>query len=570
MKTIQKKFLNYLQEVKGILDEAKISDEKVRFLEQKISDTELLVPVVGAFSAGKSTLINSFLKTDILPTDITPETALATELRYSDDNYIEAIKKDNSIDKYEINQIQQIKSKAKEYRFLRLYLNNQKLKEIEPLILVDMPGFDSPLELHNQAILNYLSKGVYFIVLMSVEDGIINKSVLREIENITQFGRDFTFCLSKTDLKIKSEIDSIATAVKEQLEDTIDYKKDIILCNEDENDLGKILKEINNEELFYSLFIDLIKEHYFHIDSILNTKIATLESSTDKIKEAIKSLEEAFEKIQEKRDSLIEEIKEKYSDTNTNAIIEAIVKELIKDQDRLIELAIHNKEMFEREFNDIVKNRLIIELNNKLGQIGQDVIDDFTLELKNFKENVITFDEKWIDGISKILKQLLISAKAGLGKLADKHGKKNKDGEKNKDGTVYKVVTTILSITTDIINPLLEIIIVFLPEIIEFFTKNYQEKKQKEAVLRAFYNQIIPALKSKLRNELQTIMQEQTTVLIQSISQKFEEELQAKKAEINKTIQEKTNNIEQNQKQIKLLKNLQDNLQKLTTSVVER
>ncbi len=49
-----------------------------------------MIPVVGNFSAGKSTLLNRFLEKSVLPTAITPETSLATELHYSANERIEA------------------------------------------------------------------------------------------------------------------------------------------------------------------------------------------------------------------------------------------------------------------------------------------------------------------------------------------------------------------------------------------------------------------------------------------------------------------------------------------------
>ena len=54
----QKKYSDYLQEVKNILKDTNVEISKINFYEEKINNTELIVPVVGGFSAGKSTLIN--------------------------------------------------------------------------------------------------------------------------------------------------------------------------------------------------------------------------------------------------------------------------------------------------------------------------------------------------------------------------------------------------------------------------------------------------------------------------------------------------------------------------------
>ena len=116
---------------------------------------------------------------------ITPETAIATEIRYSENERIEAIKDDGNIDNLDINEIKTLQDKAQNYNYIKLYLNNQKLKEIEPLVLVDMPGFNAPIATHNKAILKYMPSGVYFIVLLSGSDEkTITLSLLKELNAI--------------------------------------------------------------------------------------------------------------------------------------------------------------------------------------------------------------------------------------------------------------------------------------------------------------------------------------------------------------------------------------------------
>ena len=44
---------------------------------------KMRVPLVGAFSAGKSTLLNKLLGEDLLSVEVSPETSLATELHYA-------------------------------------------------------------------------------------------------------------------------------------------------------------------------------------------------------------------------------------------------------------------------------------------------------------------------------------------------------------------------------------------------------------------------------------------------------------------------------------------------------
>ena len=62
MLQVQKKYLEYLEELDNELSKINKSNQS-EYLKQKIKKFDLVIPVVGAFSAGKSSLINSFLVT---------------------------------------------------------------------------------------------------------------------------------------------------------------------------------------------------------------------------------------------------------------------------------------------------------------------------------------------------------------------------------------------------------------------------------------------------------------------------------------------------------------------------
>jgi GTP-binding protein EngB required for normal cell division len=163
--------------MQGLLNGQEFSFDQT--LLPKVMETELVVPVIGAFSAGKSSLLNALMGSEILPVGIAPETELATELRYSSESYLLAIKPDGAQERLPVEALSSINCRSSEFSHLRLYLDSEALKAIAPLVLVDMPGFGSSLENHNKAIAYYLPRGVHFVVLTSIEDGNITQSMLR-------------------------------------------------------------------------------------------------------------------------------------------------------------------------------------------------------------------------------------------------------------------------------------------------------------------------------------------------------------------------------------------------------
>jgi len=569
MLQIQKEYIDYIGNIEVLLKNTNIDINDLDSLKKEIDAMELIVPVVGGFSAGKSTLINSFLGTNTLPTNLTPETALATELRYSNSNYIEAIKSDDSIVKYDINQSEEIKNNAKDYKYIKLFLNNNKLKSIEPLILVDMPGFDSPLELHNQAILNYLNKGIYFILLTSIEDGNITKSMMRELNNISDFGKDFSFCLSKTNLRPKSDIDNVKEIMQEQLEDYFNFEKDVIPVDDNGGEnLNKILHQINVEKLFESVFIDELKNNFYEKDISINTILSTLRTSKDEVVIAINELKSGIDKIINRKNRMINEAKNRYSDNSSNSIIEAVSRELLNQKSALINLGLSNPDSFGKEINEIVKSTLIYEIKSKMQNVSSDIVNSFTIELNGIGDSLATLpiDENWIKGIGENTINILEQGRDGLNDILEK--RQNTEKNNKSVTTTFQTITTILGITTNILNPILELVIVFLPNIISFFTGKPKEEQLRDEISNKFISEVIPLVKMKLREVLPTLMEQQINTVIESISNEFESQLKQKEQEIDKTQQEKENNIQDIEEKINILENIQQELKTLATQIL--
>ena len=291
----QKNFVEYLEQVNALVKEAGLDKSKDTLI-KLVKEQELLVPVVGGFSAGKSTAINAFLGEDILSVAITPETALATELRYTDGQaYAQGVKENGQIEELSLDEFAKLKERAEDFAYAKVFLNNEKLKSIEPLILVDMPGFDAPLEAHNKAIMEYLARGVYFIIVESVKKGTLAMSIKRHIENLQTLGRSFSFALTKCDLKPKSELDEIKTSIADELKDSFDYDKSVFLLDL-KGGLDKVIKDTNSEQIFENLYKDELKFDFKDTKSSLQTKISALKANKNEALEAVKELERAVKK----------------------------------------------------------------------------------------------------------------------------------------------------------------------------------------------------------------------------------------------------------------------------------
>lgn len=171
MLTTQQKFSGILTEVIRIAKDSSIDSTPAEHLQAAVEQMTLPIPVVGEFSAGKSTLLNKFIGKNVLKVNIQPETAVASELYYSVTEYAEGVNRDGST--VRLGRVDEANQSLANFMCVRRYINSENLQRLQPLVLVDMPGFASPLDHHNKAIINYLEKGVHYIVLTPVDSGTI-------------------------------------------------------------------------------------------------------------------------------------------------------------------------------------------------------------------------------------------------------------------------------------------------------------------------------------------------------------------------------------------------------------
>lgn len=525
----KKQFLDYIGEVKNIISPLEISDNKLSEIQRNITDAELIVPVVGGFSAGKSTLLNSFLGNEILPTAVTPETALATELRYSDSNYIEAVTASGAVERHQLADFARLKDNAQNFKNLRVYLNNEHLKAIQPLVLVDMPGFDAPIENHNQAILNYLERGVFFVFLTSIEDGNITLSMKREIDNLQQIGKGFAFCISKTNLRAPDDVKAVQQKIAEQLEDDFDYTGQIALLDMDGgNNLKNILTAVNPDELFKLLFIDELRENYTGLIQSINVKISTFKSDRKEIEETLSALQNSLQGIEAKKQSAINDVEQRYSRDSVSVINQAVTSAILQQKMRLVDLAINNQGAFERELNDITKNALLSAVQTRFRAISQDLIEEMG---NGINAQLATLPDGGLAGIA-----MDVLANSG----ADAFGKVANTALKSISKAIMgKVTSATLKALLGSVFGIVSAVLLFLPEIISLFTKGERERRQREQVEQAIINNVIPQIQQQLNSVLPDLMNQNITALINQISEQFEEQLQQKRNEIEAAEAEK-------------------------------
>lgn len=190
---------------------------------EELSRFRIRVPVIGKFSAGKSTLLNTFLgyRTTLLAEDILPETAIPAELCYGDEDRVllYPAEKDAPPVEWTVRDFLHNRPTPDDARKVRLELNNRKLAQIPQIDLVDMPGFDSGYQDHNRILDEYLPGSNAYILVFSADDATLKNNLSSILKELKLREKEFPLCvvLTRTGRCAPQELDELTEKLETSL-----------------------------------------------------------------------------------------------------------------------------------------------------------------------------------------------------------------------------------------------------------------------------------------------------------------------------------------------------------------
>ncbi|GAB6968152.1 dynamin-like GTPase family protein [Komagataeibacter kakiaceti JCM 25156] len=573
-------YLKYLDKVATIIDGSDLSAENLLRLRENITRTEILVPVIGAFNAGKSSLLNAFLGQEILNIGLTPETELATELRFSPDPYLLAVREDGSSERLPASDITTIKSRAGEFTHLQLYLDNPSLEKFSSLVLVDMPGFGSSLINHNNAIAYYLPRGAFYIVVISIEDGNITNSMMRQLDDLQSYGRGFTFVINKINLRSDEQTDEVAEEIDAQIAYGFTAAHEVVRVGWDGKErLAEILTALDPEKIFRNLFLDQLKDLTHSLLDQINLALMTLKNNQAEAEYTLHELKQGMHRVREKRDSLIAKMHDHEIERTVEHCLSAVDRDLAKVLDELVSAALSSdKESCSRIISEVVRSALTRTVQEQLTVFSRTAISELGNSLNGIGKNIGIFsnDKNWVTNLTDRISRGMQKTGEILGNwsnaLAERNQKEMERSEqeenRKKDSLLPRLgsrgLVTALMLTTNIVNPIVELAIIFLPDILNFFTAGRQKTQLKKRLL----TEVIPATKRQIRDKLPALLDEQIQALIAQISEEFERDLAEKTSIIDKISAEHTQDRQNSEKKTAHLNNMLGALQKLASQTL--
>ena len=333
----------------------------------RIADFEVLIPLVGSFSAGKTSLVNAVLKRPAersLPTDIVPQTALATEIRAAasaDEERIELYsEEDDLLQSVNLAQFKAIEKEAlktgrAQARYAKALLHSPSLNQDDRKVLVDMPGLESGISTHNAAILRYLPLGSYFVMVVDADHGTLRASEIRQLREFLEHDVEFAVLVNKVDKK-QTEADEIVAYIKKQVRDA--FGKDapvhkVSAHSPDVRAFGEVLEEVDFDRALTTFWRVRTLALFHNAERSLHTRFSALNVSTAESDKVIAELQEKKAALEEKLSQDEREIGRRYSNRAVDRIVREVRDALRNEAPQLAEVVRFGGEAaFQREVNE--------------------------------------------------------------------------------------------------------------------------------------------------------------------------------------------------------------------------
>lgn len=559
-KTSEQLFLAAL----GVYDEVATSTELDEALQRqgadladRIRDFSVLVPVVGSFNAGKTSLINAYLRRDGqhgLPTAIVPQTALATEIHPAaegDPEQVELLGEDDRVvRRLNLAEFGRFETKVvsgprQDVQHARARLNSDMIRPDTRVVLVDMPGLDSGLQNHNAAILRYLPLGGYFVLVVDVERGGLRESEIGQLREFLEREVEFTVLANKADRK-QADRDQVVAHISAQVRDAFGKDAPVHAVSALRGDIAAF------SETFESIDPDRALRNYWRSPLLrlfdqaivsLHTRYSAINVSDADAQDVIDELEQSRADLEAKLAEDEREIRGRYSERATDRIVREVRNEIRDDADRLV-AAYENggNTAFEQELNELVRTTLSRSLESAWAETHSEIGERYRANIDGLDAQLRRFNESASDGSYATGARLGSAFKAATEASSQAFKAAAEQASSVRWESVFSTAAGVFSALTSVVLPWIEVALILLPWIVKLFGAQRererqleQEQQQRVQLRNHITNTVAPKIASQLRDRVAEDYTRLASGMLSSLRSEMEVQIQRVQADIKKS-----------------------------------
>ncbi|MBF1367622.1 MAG: dynamin family protein [Porphyromonadaceae bacterium] len=304
--------LNRIIEIAESLEQKSIA-ERLRAIEERTQNpsAQLILPLIGEFSAGKTSLINALTDSKVLETASLPTTATLYQIIFgAPENKAVALSAEGEEVELQLDALKN--DELKKYPTVTLFDTSTKVPK--DIIFVDTPGLSSPDPRHREVLTSILPR-VDAILLTVDANQAVTRSLVEFVKSMRLAEKPIYLILNKIDTKSPSELQDLKRGIARDVDLPIDSLVCASAYANNISELQQLLSKIQAEKTQIIAKVDALrtKELISELRSFI-AEILRSSSSPTELKEAVRAQERELERLQSNIRLLMERVKEKLSD----------------------------------------------------------------------------------------------------------------------------------------------------------------------------------------------------------------------------------------------------------------
>ena len=488
--------LSAWNELEAINESYGLPNETIAKLRAEMGEAKVCTPIIGKFSSGKSAVINSVLGgRRVLKEDITPETAVPAEIVATEGaDAVTVVRQNGSTTALSLQEYRRFEATSREVSCLRLRLNNEFLRSIPAVMIVDMPGFESDFELHNRAIDSYLPQSLAYMVAFPADDMIVRDSVGMILRELCLHDMPLCVVITKGD-KRNDEFEVTLAKLKESLKRYVG-ERDIRYCITssflgEAQELRDFLVEMQEQSQFIlarkykQLTLPLVESTAAYLATSLkgsSMSASELDEQEDRLKRQLAEVEAKFTREQQ---SFNQEIS-----FCVDEIMADVQRALNAEESSFIAMALNNQSIDAR-LNSVVRSAVTVGVQRR------------------FMPKV----EKYLSRVNRVI---------GSVELGEVHAALTYNVEKADTAIVTKAVAVVAARFLG--GPLVALITGICELLISFFAGQSQREEAKQQIRCKLHGEVFPQVLGNVRSGLGESLSKQIAEVNASIAAELDQQ----------------------------------------------
>ena len=304
--------LNRVIEIAESLEQKSIA-ERLRAIEERAQNpsAQLILPLIGEFSAGKTSLINALTDSKVLEIASLPTTATLYQIIFgAPENKAVALSAEGEEVELQLDALKN--DELKKYPTVTLFDTSTKVPQ--DIIFVDTPGLSSPDPRHREVLTSILPS-VDAILLTVDANQAVTRSLIDFVKSMRLAEKPIYLILNKIDTKSSSELQDLKRGIARDVDLPIDSLVCASAYANNISELQQLLTKIQAEKTQIIAKVDALrtKELIGELRSFI-AEVLRSSSSPQELKEAVRAQERELERLQNNIRQLMERVEEKLSD----------------------------------------------------------------------------------------------------------------------------------------------------------------------------------------------------------------------------------------------------------------